>query len=233
VEYAVGLAAGSEARVRGIDDVLLVDAHNSNNGLSGPHLGHVVPGSRRSFDMMQAVGDVAGELVETETRPIRLGTAWDRTQWRPEDGIGPLGIRVAVLEVGDQRVGYVLVDGNNMEPGLREAIIEAVEGVDDLEVMTTDTHVVNTVRSTNQVGGALDREELITQISTLVDRAREDLEPVEAGMGSETAEVTVFGNDRTETLASQANAVISMGGGLAAAVMVAVIAISLLVFFLT
>ncbi len=49
---------------------------------------------------------------------------------------------------------------------------------------------------------------------------------------TERAEVTVFGNDRTETLASHANAMISMGGALAAMFILAVTAISGLIFFL-
>jgi putative membrane protein len=49
-------------------------------------------------------------------------------------------------------------------------------------------------------------------------------------MASETAEVTVFGNDRTETLASTANAMVSLGGGLAAAFIIAVMLISVLIF---
>jgi len=83
--------------------------------------------------------------------------------------------------------------------------------------MTTDTHIVNTVEAVNQVGGAIPDDELIALIDELVDAAIDDLEPVEAGMASETAEVTVFGNDRTEMLASTANAVVSLGGALAAA----------------
>jgi putative membrane protein len=233
VEYAVGLAAGAEARVEGLEDVLLVDAHNSNNGLQGEDLGHVVPGSRRSFEMIRAVSEAANTLGAAQSSPLQLGTAWEPTNWRPEEGIGPLGIRVAVLDVEESRVAYVLVDGNNMQPGLRDRIVEAVTGVDEVEVMTTDTHIVNTVRSSNQVGDALDEDELVARITDLVDRAAADLEPVEAGMASETAEVTVFGNDRTETLASQANAVISMGGGLAAAVIIATVAITLLIFVLT
>ena len=233
VEYSVGLSAGSEARVEGIEDVLLVDAHNSNNGLTGEDLGHVVPGSRRSFQLIEGVRETAAALQDADRAPLELGTAWQETNWKPEEGIGPLGIRVAVLAAGDQRVAYVLVDGNNMEPGLRGRIVDAVEGVDDVEVMTTDTHIVNTVQSSNQVGAALDQAELVDRISTLVARAIDDLEPVEAGMASETATVTVFGNDRTETLASQANAVISLGAGLAAAVIVATAAITFLIFLLT
>jgi putative membrane protein len=51
-------------------------------------------------------------------------------------------------------------------------------------------------------------------------------------MASERAEVTVFGNDRTETLASHANAMISMGSALAAVFILAVFAVSMLIFFL-
>jgi len=116
-----------------------------------------------------------------------------------------------VFESGGQTTAYVLVDSNNMEPGLRETIVEGIDSVDVVEVMTTDTHIVNTVEAVNQVGGAIPDDELIALIDELVDAAIDDLEPVEAGMASETAEVTVFGNDRTEMLASTANAVVSLG----------------------
>jgi putative membrane protein len=238
VEYAVGLSAAAEARSAGVEDVMLVDAHNCNDGLEGPDLGHVYPGSERSFEMMQAAGEAGERLADAEQAPVRLGVAWDETKWGPLDGIGPLGVRVAVLEVGDHRTTYVLVDGNNMEPGLRDRIVERLTAhesalpADDAEVMTTDTHVVNQVEASNQVGEAIDDDELLAVVERLVADAADDLEPVEAGMASERAEVTVFGNDRTETLASHANAVISMGAALAAAVVLAAMAISLLIFFL-
>lgn len=232
VEYAVGLSAAAEARSKGLDDVLLVDAHNCNNGLTGEDLGHVYPGSERSFDMFQAAGALGEAIRDAPREPLRLGTAWDRTRWRPADGIGPLGVRVAVLDVGGQTTAYVLVDGNNMEPGLREYIVDELDMVDDAEVMTTDTHVVNMVKSSNQVGEAIDAEELVSEIRRLVGDALDDRELVEAGMATERAAVTVFGNDRTETLASHANAMIAMGGALAAAVILATVSISVLIFFL-
>jgi putative membrane protein len=253
VEYAVGLAAATEARTHGLDDVLLVDAHNSNNGLDGPDLGHVTPGSQRSFDMIRAAGLAGEALADAEHGNLSLGTAWDRTDWTPREGIGPLGIRVAVTEVADQTTAYILVDGNNMEPGLRDRIATAVtdetvtrpvedhpvatdgatpQTVDAVEVMTTDTHIVNTVEADNQVGAALEQEELLDRISTLVAEARTDCEPVTAGMAVEDVTVTVFGNDRTETLASHANVVVSMGGAFAAAVILSAMAVSVLIFFL-
>ncbi|KAA9398461.1 DUF2070 family protein [Haloarcula sp. CBA1130] len=233
VEYAVGLSAMSEARADGLDDVLLVDAHNCNDGLEGDDLGHVVPGSQRSFDMLHGAGQLGSLLTDAETGQLRCGVAWDETPWEPEDGIGPLGIRVCVFEVNGQRTAYVLIDGNNMEPGLRQRIIDAAEGVDMMEVMTSDTHIVNTVEAENQVGQAIPEKEIVALIGDLVDRAIADLEPVEAGMASEQATVTVFGNDRTETLASTANAMVSMGGALAAAFILIVMTVSVLIFLLT
>jgi putative membrane protein len=233
IEYGVGLAAISEARNGHLEDVLLADAHNCNNGLEGPDLGHVVTGSERSFDVIEGAGALADRLVDAPQAPLELGVAHDGTPWGPQDGIGPLGIRVALLRVEDHTTAYVLVDGNNMEPGLRDRIVEAVDGVDLVEVLTSDTHIVNTVEAENQVGDAVPEDELLALIADLVAEAREDLEPVEAGMATERAAVTVFGNDRTETLASTANAVVSMGAALAGAFIAAVFALSVLLFFLT
>ncbi|MFC6795549.1 DUF2070 family protein [Halobaculum halobium] len=242
VEYAVGLSTAAEARTEGLDDVLLVDAHNSNNGLDGPDLGHVTPGSTRSFDMMQAARRAGERLAVAPRGDLSAGVAWERTEWTPEEGIGPLGVRAMVTEVdadGDsdpQTTAYVLVDGNNMEPGLRghlvDAVVDAVDA-DEAEVMTTDTHIVNTVEADNQVGAALDRGALTDVVVDVAERAAADTESVEAGMATEHAEVTVFGNDRTESLASHANAAVSMGGALAAAVILASLAISVLLFFVT
>ena len=234
VEYAVGLSAQAEARQGGLEDIMLADAHNCNNGLDGDDLGHVVPGSKRSFDMIEGARASGDRLADATRYPVKLGTAWDRTRWEPLDGIGPLGVRVAVTEVNGQVTAYVLVDGNNMEPGLRDSIVETLEmHVDFAEVMTTDTHIVNTVEASNQVGERMDGDELRLLAVELLEEAREDLEPVEAGMATERAEVTVFGNDRTESLAAHANAMVQMGGALAATFILAVTLISAVLFFVT
>ncbi|ESS11296.1 MAG: putative membrane protein [uncultured archaeon A07HR60] len=234
VEYAVGLSAAAEARHSGLETVMLADAHNCSDGLNGENLGHVVPGSKRSFDLIEGAGQVGETLADAPRSPLRMGVAWDRTSWDSTDGIGPLGVRVAVTEVGDQQTAYVLVDGNNMEPGLRDTLVDAVqEHVTNAEILTTDTHVVNSVDASNQVGERVEMTELRSLVVGLLDDAIADLEPVEAGMVTNRAEVTVFGNDRTESLASHANAMIQMGGALAVASAMAVTAISVLLFLFT
>ncbi|WP_336345724.1 DUF2070 family protein [Halalkalicoccus ordinarius] len=233
IDYGVGLTARARARAAGLEDVLVADAHNSNNGLSGPDLGHVTPGSTRSFDLIEAATEAGERMVDGVDGRLRLGTAWDRTEWTTEEGIGPLGVRVAVVAVGDHTTAYVLIDGNNMEPGLRDRLVAALDEVDAAEVLTTDTHVVNTVEATNQVGAAIDHDELEALVGRLVGAAIDDLEPVEAGLATERTSVTVFGNDRTESLASTANAAVTLGGAFAVAVTVAVLAVSLLLLVLT
>jgi len=232
VEFSVGLTAISGAQASGLDDVLLADAHNCNDGLEGGDIGHVVPGSERSYDLIEGASSLGERLRQQEQGTLRLGTAWDETEWEPDDGIGPLGVRVAVLDVGDHRTAYILCDGNNMEPGLREQIIESIESVDVAEVLTSDTHIVNTVDAENQIGDQIPAERLIEVIQTLLAEAITDLEPVEAGVASERAEVTVFGNDRTEALASHANAMVPMATGLAAAFVFAILSVSGLIFLL-
>ena len=233
IEYGVGLTAAAEARTSGLNDVMLIDAHNSNDGLDGPDLGHVTPGSARAFDIIEAAGIAGQRLSTADQGPLELGVAADETPWTAAEGIGPLGIRVAVVDVEGQETAYVLVDGNNMEPGLRGELLEAIttDGpVDEAEVLTTDTHIVNSVEADNQVGAALPRDRLEALICDLVDEARGDCEPVEAGSAVERATVTVFGNDRTETLASHANAVVAMGGAFAVSVTLAAVAVSILIF---
>jgi len=232
VAFSVGLSAAAEARTAGTEEVMLIDAHNCNDGLSGGITDRVAPGSPRSFDMIGAAGRLSERLGDADRGALSVGVARDETEWTPADGIGPLGIRAAVFEVSGHRTAYVVIDGNNMEPGLRERLLAAIDA-DDAEVMTTDTHVVNTVEATNQVGAAIDPDRLVDAVRALVDEAIADVDPVEAGMATERAEVTVFGDDRTESLAATANAMIGMGGVLLAAIVGAATAVSLLVFVLT
>ena len=63
------------------------------------------------------------------------------------DGVGESGIKTMIIEVDNQRTAYVLFDSNNMEIGFRQEIIDAVSDldIDEIEVMTPDTHTVNTI----------------------------------------------------------------------------------------
>jgi putative membrane protein len=228
VAYGTGLPAMIEARIGDIDTALLVDAHNCND-TGSEHAGEVSPGSERAFDIKHAVTQLAPQLVESEREPLAVGVAWDPTEWTPEEGVGPLGTRVAVTAVGDRTTAYVLFDGNNMISGLREQLCSEIDTVDTMEVMTTDTHVVNRATATNQIGEAIDPDELLALVSRLVDDALDDLEPVEAGTATEYAEVTVFGSGRTETFSSHGTLITSLGTTFIVVVVTAVVAMTVMI----
>lgn len=228
IAYGIGVAAVTHARAGGFEDVLFADAHNCNEGVTIEGQKHAPPGSERSFELLSCVDDATNELAATGDGRLRLGVATDSTPWSVEEGIGPLGVRVAVVAVDGQTTAYVLVDGNNMEVGLRERVIESLGSVDVSEVMTTDTHVVNRVNSTRQVGEELPADELVELVRSLVDDALDDLEPVEVGTATECAEVTVFGAGRTETFASHGVGVLMFAAAFAACVGTAVTLLSLL-----
>ena len=118
-----------------------------------------------------------------------------------------------------------------MDRGLRERIVDAIDA-DEAEVMTTDTHVVNTVSAANQVGRAIETDRLVELSAELYEKAAADLEPVEVGLATERVEVTVFGTDRTESLAATANAMVQIGGALLFFVLAAAVAVSVLIFLL-
>ncbi len=193
----------------------------------------ITPGSRTSYDIIKASSDATEELLSHQSGEIRVGVSKRDAMYSREDGMGPLGIRVAVIEVFGQRTAYVLIDGNNMVMGLREAIIETLP-VDEAEVMTTDSHVVNITSSRNFIGMKIDHDELIDIVREIVNEAVVDLEPVEVGMTTEFAEdVIIFGSYRTAQLASTINAIMAMGGAFAISIILLALALAVVVFTMT
>jgi len=99
--------------------------------------------------------------------------------------MGSGGISVIVVEVDDQKVAYVTIDGNNMVSGLREKILASLKelGITDGEVLTTDTHSVcgmtRSRRGYNLVGEAVDNDKLISYIKQATTQALSNLEPAE------------------------------------------------------
>ena len=89
----------------------------------------------------------------TPLYPFKIGVSHLILPYSREQGFGDLGIQVIVTEVDNQRTAYILIDGNNMAAGVREKLLDPIlTVVDHAEVMTTDSHVVNTITGKNPVG---------------------------------------------------------------------------------
>jgi len=88
-----------------------------------------------------------------------------------------------VIEVGAQKTAYILLDSNNMVIGFRDVILEKVKtlGLDYAEVMTTDTHFVNTMSGGHNPVGTKMQDEIIDAILKCTNEALNDLEEVSVG----------------------------------------------------
>jgi putative membrane protein len=130
---------------------------------------------------------VLEEAVSCELSRFEVGAAkLIPTDFSIKEGVGPGGISIVVVKVGDQKTAYVTIDGNNMVSGLREKILSSLKeiGVNDGEIMTTDTHIVNAVvkadRGYHPVGEAIDPNRLVEYIKEATTKALRNLEPMEA-----------------------------------------------------
>lgn len=177
IDFGVGLAVMNAAKVSGTRNVLVVDCHNSFTPDS-----RILPGNKEVFQLLGAVDKIT-RSEEQET--IRVGCSFNPMEdFSKEQGVGQSGVKVMIVEVGGkQKTAYILLDANNMALGYREKIIDAVKplGVDEMEVMTTDTHFVNTLSGGHNPIGSKMEDEIIEEIKKTTLKAMDDLEPVKVG----------------------------------------------------
>jgi len=196
----LGLFVRQEAEKYGLTDCVIVNAHNSMNG---------VIDAERALNALKAVAaDCLERVVHLKRLALEVGAANIMPkEFSLQDGMGLGGITVIVIEVGKQKTAYVVIDGNNMVSGLREKILSTLHliGIDEGEVFTTDTHSVNALtlnkRGYHPVGEAIDHEKLISYIKEATQKAMADLEPVKTAYHSITIpKVKVIGKKPLETL---------------------------------
>jgi len=193
--------AVEEAKKRGLESALVINAHNSIND-----------DAFRLEEALDSLRKATVECLEKASKAkrgvLRVGAAKVvPSEFSLEDGMGAGGISAIVVSVGGQTTAYVTIDGNNMVSGLREKIITELKdvGVDDGEVITTDTHAVSAVvlnrRGYHPVGEVMDHEKLVAHIKKAVSEALENLEPVRAGWLTKTVpNVKVIGGKQIEAL---------------------------------
>ena len=185
---------------RGLSSAIVVNAHNSVQG---------------SFTLGEALSSLKEAATASLMRvfshqlmPFEVGAAKIAPkEFSVKDGMGPGGIRVMVTKVGGQKAAYVTIDGNNMVSGLREKILSSLNeiGINDGEVLTTDTHavtgVVLTTRGYHPVGEVINHEKLIGYIKQATLNAMEDLEPADVAWCTKTIpKVKVVGRNQIEAL---------------------------------
>jgi putative membrane protein len=227
VDFSIGSTIMAEGH-RWFPHVAVVDAHNCMTDLSSPVLIATQTATeyeKASIRAMEACRDIP-------TCPFRVGTAHVPVPFSREQGFGDLGIQVMMVEADDQRTAYIIIDGNNMAAGVREIILKEIQGlVDNAEVMTTDSHVVNTITGKNPVGMNVPVTEFLPYVLQAVRAATEDQAPAEcAAQTARCDHIIVFGSNRISQLASTVNAMLVFVAPLSLAMLLLAFLLSLVAY---
>ena len=209
IDSATGHAAIQEAKLAGAKDAIFVDAHNCLQ----PGAGLTLFGSEASHEVIESAKAATRAALAAPSGEPRIGYGQQCKICTPDQGIGARGVEALVVEVGGQRTAYVLFDGNNMVPGIRDAIRARIAGlVQECEALTTDNHSVNlTMDGFNAVGAVLDKETVLSHAEAAVRDAVGNLESVEvAAFSGEIPDFRIFGPQAASRLTTSISATMAV-----------------------
>lgn len=211
IEFSVGLSMMSQSQKQcNVKNSIVVDCHNSFN----EDKGRVLPGNPEVFQLLDTIDKIN---CESQREGIQVGCAENSMEKLDKNnGIGESGLKIMIIESQDQRTAYILLDSNNMEIGFREEIIDEVKddnelAIDELEIMTTDTHFVNTLSNGYNPVGVSERPKIIDYIKSTIKIAIQDLEPVEVGASVERIKgLNTFGPNNSVELVSTISSIVAV-----------------------
>ncbi|NLE06418.1 MAG: DUF2070 family protein, partial [Crenarchaeota archaeon] len=169
-----------EAKKLGLDNSILINTHNS--------LTSSTEIDASLDELKDSAFECLNKALTQDFSAFKIGAATIYPQeFTLKEGMGEGGITAIVVQVGEQKAAYVVIDGNNMISGLREKILTELKttGIDESEVFTTDTHSVSAIvrgqRGYHPVGEAMSHDILIANIKEVVQKAILQLEECKAG----------------------------------------------------
>ncbi|MDD1718501.1 MAG: DUF2070 family protein, partial [Methanoregulaceae archaeon] len=123
-------------------------------------------------------------------------------------------------------------DGNNVAAGVREILRDRLLAlVDEAEIMTTDSHVVNTISGKNPVGMRVPADKILPYTEQAVRLALDDMAPAEVASSTANVErIVVFGSNRIAQLAGTVNTLLVMIPPLSAALLLLTLIFSLVAY---
>jgi putative membrane protein len=205
LDYSIGSTIMAEGH-RYYPHLGFIDAHNSMTDVGSA----VLPATWTATEYI-AGADMSIEACKAlPLHPFRFGVSRVALPYTREQGFGDLGIQVLVIEIDGQRTAYVLMDGNNLAQGIREELRNPLlDSVDDCEIMTTDSHVVNTITGNNPIGQQIAAMEILPYVEQAVRDAVADAG--DGSVASATAccrRIVVFGSHRVTQLAATVNTIL-------------------------
>lgn len=196
----LGRIVSEKAKTLGLKNAVVVNTHNCLTG--------VIDTNEHLDELIVAASKCLERAVVLPTKPFRVGSATlFPTEFNLKAGMGAGGITCIVIEVENQKTAYVIIDGNNMIPELRETLLDMLAGLgfDSGEVFTTDTHSVTASvtgrRGYHPVGEVMDHKLLINYIGEVAKNAEANLETSSAGYLHFTVpQVRVIGEERLKSV---------------------------------
>ncbi len=208
LDYGIGLAV--QRGRHPFAHVAFADAHNCMHEVPPP----VEAASPLGTEYIAAV-DLGLYAASRVTQGLfEVGAGHRVVPFGRRKGFGELGVQVLVVRAGGQTTAWVLLDGNNLLAGVREEVRAALlEHVDECELLTTDTHVVNTLSGRNPVGLAVPVTDIMPFILGAVHDALDDMDPARAAGSTVRLDgIRVFGYGRIGQLGTTAAALVAMLG---------------------
>ncbi|MEN6611673.1 MAG: DUF2070 family protein [Methanoregulaceae archaeon] len=227
LDIAIGMTLMAEGH-RFYPNVGFIDAHNCMTHLAGA----VLPATLVATEYFKGSVQAMQEFKHAGMVPFRFGVSHHTVPFNRDEGFGDLGIQTLVIEADGQKTAYILVDGNNIATGVRETLRDAaLAHVNDAEIMTTDTHVVNTITGKNPIGQNVPPDKIVPHLQQSLTEALNDLGPAEsAAATAECERVVVFGSNRIAQLASTVNAMLIFIAPMSIAVVLLAFLLSLILY---
>ena len=121
------------AKNRGFERVLIVDSHNA--------MGEEIPPSEAD-DLLKSAKSNLDTLMTQESLPLEIGYANLENSEIKADDLGPGGIGILCMKIGNEKFFLGWSDSNNMQNGLREEVVNyfTKHGYNLLEMCSSDTH---------------------------------------------------------------------------------------------
>jgi putative membrane protein len=198
----LGRLVNEEAKKYGLEHAVVVNAHNC--------LDVVVDTEKYVEELKRAAIKCLQQATQQPIKPFKVGAATVvPKEFTLKQGMGTGGITAITIEVEKQKTAYIIIDGNNMVPHLREKILAALAtwGFANSEVFTTDSHAVSALstgsRGYHPIGEVINHDALIKHIKKAAEKAVANLEDAKAGYTQFVVpQVRVIGEERLDAVST-------------------------------
>ncbi|MEM4348764.1 MAG: DUF2070 family protein [Candidatus Anstonellaceae archaeon] len=207
INFGIGLAAVQIAKSK-YKSVAVVDEHNAETG----DISSVEVGNPIGFEILDATSAIFQRPHKKSSFFFGSATAIARFE-----NIGKNGIKLALFKTSEKLYAVLLIDANGIVPEFRSQLVDLLcalgkeKGLQCVgEVMTTDTHQINTVQGVLNPVGTKHKGDLMMLVRSLFMEAFSLLEEVKFGSAEQRFKIEVFGSGQSTEIASTINGVIAI-----------------------